>query len=277
MVRFDAYTATSQEAKPEDFAGLLLQSSGLAFNNIKLRQTKGFHQFGERLSFADETGQEFGAVMWGGKQEGRVLIEVKGDRTQKAVEALRSRFPHRCTRVDSCADFDAPGAFERLYRGCVKVKRDHRIIGGKSGDWEDFPEKGRTLYLGAKTSVARVRLYEKGKQPEYEHLGRLDWVRLEVQVRPAKEAKEAFSELSPLDVWGASRWTRELAAELLEQHIDPHPAGTVYRLPSDERALKYVCKQYGPMFARLAMQAGGWEHVGLRIRDQLEENKRRKV
>ena len=32
-----------------------------------------------------------------GKQGDLVMIEVKGEDTPKAVEALRSRFPHRCT------------------------------------------------------------------------------------------------------------------------------------------------------------------------------------
>jgi predicted transcriptional regulator len=35
-------------------------------------------------------------------------------------------------------------------------------MGGKAGDWDDFPEKGRTLYLGSTSSPVRARLYEKG-------------------------------------------------------------------------------------------------------------------
>lgn len=274
MVRFDAYTATSEEARPDDFAQLLVDASGIFFAHIRLKQTKGFHQFEHRLAMSDQTGSEFGAVQWGGRQGSRVMLEVKGERTTRAVEALRSRFRHRCTRVDACADFDAPGAFERLYRGCVKVKRAHRIIGGKAGDWDDFPEKGRTLYLGAKTSTTRVRLYEKGKQPEYVHLNRPDLARLEIQVRPAKDAKELYAGLSPVDVWGASRWTRELAAALLQNHVDPYPAGTIYRLPEDERAFSFMCRQYGPALLRLYEKAGSWEQVGLLIGERLQEQKR---
>ena len=59
-------------------------------------------------------------------------------------------------------------------------------MGGKAGDWDDFPEKGRTLYLGSQSSPVRMRLYEKGLQPEYAHLNRPNWARIEVQVRPAK-------------------------------------------------------------------------------------------
>ena len=116
-----------------------------------------------------------------------------------------------------------------------------------------------------------MRLYEKGLQPEYAHLSRPDWVRIEAQVRPAKEAKQTFSTLSPLDVWGASRWTRDIAAVVLESHVDPHPAGTVYRLTDRETALRWMCKQYGQHLASLAQDLGGWDCVGLTLSEMLAE------
>ena len=199
------------------------------------------------------------------------MFEVKGEHSQKAAEALRARFEHRVTRVDSCADFDAPGAFEALLGPSIEVKKDRRIMGGKAGDWDDFPEKGRTLYLGSQSSPVRMRLYEKGLQPEYAHLQRPNWARIEVQVRPAKEAKEAFSSLAPIEVWGAARWTRDIAGRVLEQHVDPHPAGTVYRLTARETALRWMCKQYGQHLASLAQDLGGWDCVGLTLSEILAE------
>ena len=38
-------------------------------------------------------------------------------------------------------------------------------MGGKAGDWDDFPEKGRTLYLGSQSSPVRMRLYERACSP----------------------------------------------------------------------------------------------------------------
>lgn len=271
MVRFDAYSATTLDAEPSSLVGLLVDAVGLS--NASLREGAGFHTFADRVSVRAPCGSEVGAVQWGGAQGARVMIEVKGEHTPAVVERLRARFPHRCTRVDSCADFDAPGAFSRLLRACTAVKRSHRIIGGKAGDWEDFPERGRTLYLGSRHSVTRARLYEKGLQPEYAHLSRPNWVRLEAQVRPAKEAKALFSQLAPLDVWGASAWTRELAAEVLQQHVDPHPAGTTYRLPERERALRWMCRQYGEHLVSLAGDLGSWDALGLTLREMLYEVK----
>lgn len=268
MLRFDAYTATTKGASHHQLAEIL---TGVGNGGkVAVKEGRGMHTFGHRLGFRDESGDEFGQVMWGGAQQ-YVYFEVKGERTPEAVEALRARFWHRVTRVDSCADFDAPGAFERLLGPCLSVKKAHRLKGSKLGDWEDFPDEGRTLYLGSPASVSRVRLYEKGKQPGYTHLERPNWARLEAQIRPAKEAKESFNSITPAGCWGASRWTRDLAAQLLSDHVDPHPAGTVYKLSERERALRWMCKQYGSHLLGLAADVGSWECVGLTLAEILKE------
>ena len=274
MVRFDAYTATLRGPKPDDLMQILFDQvgTGAGFN-----KGRGFHTFEERISVKDLSGSEFGAVQWGGtRQDGRLMFEVKGEHSQKAAEALRAAYTHRVTRVDACADFDTPGAFEALLIPAIKVKKERRIMGGKAGDWDDFPEKGRTLYLGSKSSPVRMRLYEKGLQPEYLHLDRPNWARIETQVRPAKEAKNEFSKLSPMEVWGAARWTREIAALVLQQHVEPHPAGTTYRLTDQETALRWMCKQYGAHLLGLAEDLGSWECVGLTLSEMIREAAKKK-
>lgn len=268
MIRFDAYTATSRECNPHQLIQILTDAAG---DDHKAAQGRGFHTFGHRLSVKDSTGIEVGAVQWGGRQGDLSMIEVKGENTPAAVAALRERFFHRVTRVDACADFDAPRSFERLLEPCMEVKRRHRLKGARFGDWEDFPEEGRTLMLGSPSSAVRVRLYEKGKQPEYRHLQRPSWSRIEVQVRPAKEAKASFNRLSPAGVWGASSWSRELASKVLEDHVDPHPAGTTYRRTERDAALAWMCKQYGAHLLSLASDLGGWDCLGLTLGEMLKE------
>jgi hypothetical protein len=263
MVRFDAYSATTHAANPYQLAALFGEQ-------LETRQGRGFHQFGHRLAFADHSGTEVGSVLWGGTHGDRAMLEVKGERTPEVVERLRSLYPHRVTRVDSCADFDAPRAFEGLLATVLEVKAKHRIWGEPRGDW-DQPEKGRTMTLGAKSSPTTFRLYEKGKQPEYAHLARSDWARAETQVRPQKEAKGAYSALSPLEVWGASRWSRDLAAAMLMAHVDPHPAGTVWRKTDLERKLDALCRQYGPTLLELVEACGSWECAGLTLGEKLKE------
>lgn len=270
MIRFDAYSATTTHANHGQLVDLL---RSCAAGPVTMTGGKGFHSFADRVSIKDDTGSEYGSVSWGGRQGDRCMIEVKGEQTPAAVVALRERYYHRVTRADSCADFDAPGAFERLLSPCLAIKAKHRLKGAKFGDWEDFPEDGRTLYLGAPTSAVRLRLYEKGKQPEYRHLSRPDWVRMEIQARPAKEAKAAFNHLSAADVWGSSTWSRELAAEALQAHIDPHPAGTVFKHTEREAALRWMCKQYGSHLVSLAADLGNWECVGLTLAEIIKANK----
>lgn len=272
MVRFDAYTATTLAAKPDDLMQLLLDVGGLGGMEL-ITKSKGHHTFGERLAIRDGCG-EWAAIQHGGRQGDRVMLEVKGERTPEAVEALRARFEHRCTRVDACADFDAPRAFEKLHRACRAVKKAHGIYGEKYGDWEDHPEKGRTFYLGAKSSPTRMRLYEKGLQPQHAFLERPNWARLELQVRPVKDAKEMFSSVTPMEVWGSSRWSRAVAASVLMEHVDPHPAGTVYRETERDAALRWMCKQYGAHLLSLADDLGSWDCVGRTLSEIITEHKR---
>jgi len=147
-------------------------------------------------------------------------------------------------------------------------------MGAKAGDWEDFPEKGRTLYLGSKTSTTRLRLYEKGKQPEYVHLERPNWTRIELQVRPAKTAKFEYIHLSPIQVWGASKWSRTLAESVLNEHVDPHPAGTTYRLTDRQNALRWMVKQYEKHLVGEAEDLGGWDCLGETLREIYLEQKK---
>lgn len=268
MIRFDAYSATTTEAGSADLAALFPPG-------LTVKEGRGFHQFGHRLGFVDDTGSEVGSVQWGGRHAAfsRAMIEVKGEQTPELVERLRSRCEHRVTRVDSCADFDAPGAFKRLLGACMRVKRAHRLKGSRAGDWQDFPELGRTQYLGATTSATRLRLYEKGRQPEYLHLDRPDWVRAEIQVRPVLHAKRAYSTLTPLEAWGAARWSEELASEILAEHVDPHRAEDTWRKSDQERALHWACMHYGKHFAALAEDLGSWECVGLTLRDLVAAQK----
>lgn len=270
MIRFDAYTATATGKKPEDLLGLVWKIG----DNVK--QGKGFHTFGERASVRNEYGEEVGSISWGGRQGDRVMVEVKGERTPEVVERLRSDFPHRCTRVDSCADFERPGAFEELLQPVLRAKADHRLYGERRGDWE-FPELGRTQYLGANSSPIRARLYEKGKQPEYRHLNRPNLCRLEIQIRPQKEAKSAYANLSALEVWGASKWTRQLASDVLETMLDPQPPGTVRRDSKRDQALRWMASQYGPHLVSLAADLGGWDVLGLTLREMVEEEKQRRT
>lgn len=275
MIRFDAYTATAGGIDHGFMVDLLLSHK---CSGDQIVNGHGYHGFERRAALVDESGDAVASVLWGGDRvAGRVLFEVKGERTPEYVSTLREKVrSHRCTRVDACADFDEEGIFDRLVGQMEVVKAAFRLYGERRGDWDDHPELGRTFYLGAPSSAVRARCYEKGRQPEYRFLNRPDWVRLEVQVRPQKEGREAFAELSASQVWGASPWTRELAARALAEHVDPHPAGTVYRLSERQTALRWMLRQYGPHLAAEARDLGGWDVLGLTLRQMLDDQQAEK-
>lgn len=265
-VRFDAYTATTCLLKPDEALDLF------NYAGMTRQVGRGFHTFAERVSVHDSSGDQVGSVSYGGRQGGRVMVEVKGYMTPTVVSSLRDAVPHRCTRVDACADFERPAVFDELLDVVLSVKKEFKLYGERRGDWE-MPELGRTQTLGADSSAVKARLYEKGKQPEYRHLLRPNLCRLEVEIRPAKDAKDTYSMLSPMQVWGASKWTRRLASDVLEQMLDPVPPGTVRRDSQRDRALKWMCAQYGPHLVSLAADLGSWACLGQTLQEMVSEER----
>lgn len=266
--RFDSYTATAKGVDPAVFMGVA--EKFLARGDYSA-SARGYHHFEEKMAYRGSDGAEWASILWGGKNSKVVMMEVKGERTPEVVGVLRQRLPeHRCTRVDSCVDFDESGAWDKLIGQIIQVKEQFGLRGEKRGDW-DYPEDGRTQYLGAPSSAVRVRLYEKGKQPEYRHLERFNWVRLEAQVRPVKEARNVYSSVSASDVWGASGFTRDLCARVLHMAIKPCPAGTTWKLSKEDQALQWMCKQYGKALVNLANTCGGWKEAGLTLGEMVKE------
>lgn len=251
MVRFDAYTATVRDADYRDLCQIV------DFPGSNVIGGKGYYGYAQRISFRDAFGKELSCVQYGGVNAATPMVEFKGERTPALVDAVRGAFPeHSCTRVDSAYDLDRPGAWDDLLANVLAVKAAHKLKGEKRGDWDDHPEDGRTMYLGAPTSPIRSRLYEKGREPDYRHLCMPDWVRLEIQVRPTKDAKKLYATLNPEQVWGASRYTRDLAARVLNREVDPFPAGTVRQETSEQKKRRSMAAQYGAITLEWLRQTG---------------------
>lgn len=268
-VAFDAYSATTTDLTAEQMADLMMYDG----DSIE-RGLYGHHQFEKRDVITDKDGNSVASVYYGGKTHGdRVMLDVKGYRTGDTVRDLRKAVSsHRCTRVDSRMDFDRAGVFEQLLAPMMGIVDRKKLYSKPDGDWRNHPELGRTQYAGSPKSAVRVRLYEKGKEPGHRHTCRFDWTRLEVQVRPKDVAREIFAKASPIDVWGAAEWTRELAGVILEQQIAPLKAEAT-KLPSvDEAKLRWMCKQYGaPLVSLLHRHQGDLEAFGASINTILSQ------
>ncbi len=186
---------------------------------------------------------------------------------------LRSEFPeHRPSRIDVCVDLQAPQLLSSIFPTLAKLSRDYRLRFDRQGPAleDDRGDRGTTFYLGSPASPLRVRVYEKGLE-QFEKSGRdrslllfRDWVRIEMQWRPARQAKSKAAILEPAEMWGASAWTRDLAAACLGLDARKVDASR-FRVSDADRAMRAMVRQYGPtldlMMHRYGSPEGLWEVI----------------
>lgn len=137
-------------------------------------------------------------------------------------EMIRKHWPkHSVSRLDVAEDMTADGLFENIEDRMRRIARGHSLESGKV-IIPDVCEKGRTYYVGAATSATMVRLYEKGLHERSRGNADADpnHVRLEIQARPQKAAKQRFATLAPAAVWGSSKWTQHLAQEVMSLDVE---------------------------------------------------------
>jgi hypothetical protein len=189
-----------------------------------------------------------------------------GDVSPQLAEYLSDmKVSHFPTRVDACEDWVEEGLFNRISGLLIGYAYKHDISIDQKGDW--VRGQARTLYLGSKSSVTRLVLYEKG----YEAGGDIRWVRLEVRVRPSRHAREEVSNWNPGQCFGASRWLTEALACIGWNHLQASSVGTVYRPSDADRTRMAMAKQYRKVFLELLGEVGSWEGVGLKISCLLDE------
>lgn len=178
------------------------------------------------------------------------------------AEIIRREFPdHRVTRLDAASDFDGAGAWDRITAAGLAFADAQGLRVNHAGDWHRGIE-GRTLYLGSRKSAVFVRIYEKGIQEGGE--ASPDWVRVEVVVRPAGDARMVAAQASAAEAWGFSSWTRDFSAMMLDLDVERVQMNQ-WRAPDDERAMRAVVSQYWRTFERRASAGGSWEALGVEI------------
>jgi hypothetical protein len=203
-------------------------------------------------------------------------FEFKGPTSPDAAACLRAHFPdsHTVSRLDSCEDYEDPKALERLVSIVDRV-RDPRVKRKVIASRDDG---GSTFYWGSETSAAMVRVYEAGKMKERLHLGRPDWCRCELQLRPGKPLlKMAASQVEPLHAWGFTSWTGRLAEELSSVDVPRFVAPQIQ--PTYDRTTLYLSRAFRRHFQEMLSDFGSWDCVGREIEsvwtadDQAEESR----
>ena len=145
--------------------------------------------------------------------------------------------------------------------------------------------KGRTTYLGAKSSPVQLRLYDKraellaGYATDGERKAAAvalalpeQLARLEAQIRPErKEAKLRFSTIEPTEALGSSRWMREVWKVVAGLDLTPVQVGRGYRQSDDERSASFLVANYGGLLRRMRQALGSWEGVGVRLGQDVDK------
>ena len=250
-MRFDWYAATVT-APHEEVLGEACEAFELA--GVEMIRPRHGYRYAAAVTRGD---RRLAEVLWGGNPGCHVI--GTGEDAPAVSELLRERWPvHRVTRVDVAEDYAAPGVWDELVSVVLELADRHELKVRHVGDFHR-QEDGRTVYVGAPSSVGRVRVYEKGLQVG----GDPDWVRVELVARPSRrEARVAMAALSPPACWGVTSWCAELAEELGAEAVARFKAGTVYQPGNVERARAALLHQYGKTLTGWADEAGGWSQLG---------------
>lgn len=254
-MRFDAYAGNVASERPQEVA------------YAAARAVRGGIERGRpRRRYADVWDVKHGAelVGWVGHDQDldTAYFEFKGETTPDTSGAIRTHWPdHTVSRLDSCEDYDAPGAFRQLVSLFDRVK-DPRVqsqaITPRDGD------RGETIYWGSTQSRVMVRCYEAGKMKDRVHFNRPQWARAEAQIRPGKSVEKMLAaRITPLAAWGFAAWTQRAAQELSQCDVARFAPDTTP--PTFDRTTLYVARAFRRHFEQMRLDLGDWVCIGREI------------
>lgn len=256
-MQFDWYQATLNASHDDVFS---VMEKAYPHTDLKPARPSNGYAHGAELVLGD---LHLVRAMWGGVNgDGQTHCVASGSNSPRFADFARTSFPdHQVSRADVAIDFREEGSFSKLAKLLIGYAKGKRLKTATGGDWIKH-QQGKTLYLGSRSSSAYLRLYEKGKQ--LDDLQNPHWTRCELEVKPgSKEGKTFLATATPEACWGAARWSMDIAALLGKSGIERAPVGTLYAPSDDERALKYLIKQYGPLLERIYHLCGDdWTLVG---------------
>jgi len=205
-------------------------------------------------------------------------VTASGISAVPVANIIRSTYPnHRVARVDVALDLLGDGLYDRAF----PVLRDLALKSGtktsRAGDWDsDVP--ARTFYVGAPSSQIRSRWYEKGREKLAENPicgASPDWSRFEVQVRPATSLMKQFAaRMAPSEFFGVGRFTASAVEALVGLEVKKAAWTNLRASSTDEKAMHFLSRQYGPLLRRRRAELGDWGSVWAELQALVESPKR---
>lgn len=262
-MKFDWYQASIPGVHPETVMEAL--SSVDYYGDWE--QTKPLRGYDQGAQFV-VGGSALYRINYGGQnQEHGPNVLASGGAAPKLAQVMREQFPvHRISRVDACDDYHHPGVYEYLRKKALKIAKEHKVQVREIVKPIAESDDGRTLYLGSVNSSIKMRIYEKGKQLGCSE----DWVRAELEVSPQKATKSIASQLSPLELWGLAKWSHAMAVQMGNSKLQRVDA-EVYKQSDQDRAYRFMLKQYRRVLEQMLSDHGSPEAVGAQIFHDLRE------
>ena len=241
-MRFDAYAASIRDQDLGYVAHCLADNLGGII--CKSRQMR---RYGEVWDI--DMGPRNAAWIGRDQTSGLLYVEGKGESSPQLARTIRVHFPdHTVPRFDVCEDYDEPGAFDAL-QATVRSHKGPKVKAGYVALPDDIAD-GKTWSCGVRGGVSYLRIYEKGKQPEYVSEGRPDWARFELECRPhyARD-KAAAARMSPVEAFGFSAWSQRVGEAVLQV---PIPRFTPeIRAYSYDKTTRYIAKTFRRHFEEM--------------------------
>lgn len=239
-MRFDAYAGSIRQV---EFKRVIDEVS--AHTGYYPCQGPRLKRFGETINL--DAGGRTALMLGWDSGNGLVYFEGKGETTPRVAKVIRTLYPliHTVARADVCEDYDEPGVFTKL-QDLIRLHKGSRTKSGYVA-LPDDPNEGKTWAVGKRGTVAYMRVYEKGKQPEHVMDCRPDWTRVEGEFRPqyAKE-KLAATIMEPLEFFGFAGWTRRVAEALTNCPVNRFEADIQER--SHDKTRLYLARTFRRFF-----------------------------
>lgn len=210
-------------------------------------------------------GEDMFASVWSSPRSESMrepFVVVPGESSGVVERALvRCGYKYRVARKDAALDmFDAEyfGILVSLLKMFANEHLPKPLKTAVAGDWLN-PVKGRTFYVGARTSRVMFRLYEWGRC----HGEDPNWIRFEVEYKPQEdEERYAAAALSAADIFAAFGHPVVGAALGIPLHEVVNIPSASPRVRRDvARARRALAMQYGRTVERWLADCGGDPHI----------------
>lgn len=238
---FDAYVC-SIDVSFHDFSRLL-ESEGFKFKPVNA-------MYGYDFAFMFQDKDENKILVMFGEKFSDLYVSCMGQKSNLVFQLSR-QFAGRLHRADVKIDFDDVDAFDLLVPTFIDIAKKKNLKLSQVGDWS-LGRDGRTLYVGSRSSVYMIRLYEKFKQSDLYDDVASGRVRLELEIKPDKpdQKKSAFL-LDCIELLETSKTYAPIFKTFISDYKEKISLTSPRKLTSLEVTVKHLHRQYDKTFTEL--------------------------